>query len=294
MNNIVIFGGTGFIGKSLVKKISNDKNKLKIMIHSKEKKNKYKKFRGDILNKKSFEDQIVDNDVIINLIGQYNNNILNFIELNMKGGINLLESCIKKKNIKIILISSVNVYQENLKKPSKETDNPVPKTTYGKIKLLTEELYKIYSDKYNLDVTILRLGNIYGYDKKDGVISNILKSIKNNKTITITHNGNQIRDYLFIDDAVEGIVSAIKYKKKGFNIFNIASGKKYTTKKIIKNIENIFEKKLLTKIIKDEPDEKCIWIDISKAKKNLKFEAKIDIQMGIKSIKNKIINIKKL
>jgi nucleoside-diphosphate-sugar epimerase len=294
MNNIVIFGGTGFIGKSLVKKISNDKNKLKIMIHSKEKKNKYKKFRGDILNKKSFEDQIVDNDVIINLIGQYNNNILNFIELNMKGGINLLESCIKKKNIKIILISSVNVYQENLKKPSKETDNPVPKTTYGKIKLLTEELYKIYSDKYNLDVTILRLGNIYGYDKKDGVISNIVKSIKNNKTITITHNGNQIRDYLFIDDAVEGIVSAIKYKKKGFNIFNIASGKKYTTKKIIKNIENIFEKKLLTKIIKDEPDEKCIWIDISKAKKNLKFEAKIDIQMGIKSIKNKIINIKKL
>ena len=290
MNSIVIFGGTGFIGKSLVKKISNGNTKLKIMIHSKEKKNKYKykKFRGNILSKKSFEDQIVDNDVIINLIGQYNNDISNFIELNMKGGINLLESCIKKKNIRIILISSVNVYEENLKKPSKETDNPLPKTTYGKIKLLTEELYKIYSNTYNLDITILRLGNIYGYNKKDGIISNIVKSIKNNKTITITHNGNQIRDYLFIDDAVEGIVSAINYKKRGFNIFNIASGQKYNTKKIIKSIENNFERKLLTKITKDEPDEKCIWVDISKAKKILKFETKTDIKIGIKSIKDKI------
>jgi nucleoside-diphosphate-sugar epimerase len=288
MNNIIIFGGTGFIGRSLVKKISNRKNKLKIMTHLKKNQNKYEKFQGDILNKKSFEDQIEDNDVIINLIGQYNDDVLNFIELNMKGGINLLESCVKKKNVRIILISSVNVYEENLKKPSKETDNPLPKTTYGKIKLLTEQLYKIYSETYNLDVTILRLGNIYGYDKKSGIISNIVKAIKNNKSITITHNGNQIRDYLFIDDAVEGIVSAIKYKKRGFNIFNIASGKKYTTKKIIKNIEKNFGKKLLIKTVKEEPDEKCIWADISKAKRVLKFEAKTDIQTGIKIIKDKI------
>ena len=286
MNNIIIFGGTGFIGRSLVKKISNNKSKLKIMTHLKENENNNNKFQGNILNKKSFEKQITDNDIIINLIGQYNDDILNFIELNMKGGINLLESCVKKKNVRVILISSVNVYEENLKKPSKETDNPVPKTTYGKIKLLTEQLYKIYSETYDLDVTILRLGNIYGYDKKGGIISNILKSIKNKKPITITHNGNQIRDYLFIDDAVEGIVSAIKYKKRGFNIFNIASGKKCSTKKIIKNIEKQFGAEILIKTVKEEPDEKCIWADILKTKRILKFEAKTDIEIGIKRIKD--------
>lgn len=286
MNNIIIFGGTGFIGRSLVKKISNNKSKLKIMTHLKENENNNNKFQGNILNKKSFEKQITDNDIIINLIGQYNDDILNFIELNMKGGINLLESCVKKKNVRVILISSVNVYEENLKKPSKETDNLVPKTTYGKIKLLTEQLYKIYSDTYNLDITILRLGNIYGYDKKDGIISNMVKAIQNNKSITITHSGNQIRDYLFIDDAVEGIVSAIKYKKKGFNIFNIASGKKCSTKKIIKNIEKQFGAEILIKTVKEEPDEKCIWADILKTKRILKFEAKTDIEIGIKRIKD--------
>lgn len=286
MNNIIIFGGTGFIGRSLIKKISNEKYKLKIMTHFKKNKNKYKKFQGNILSKRSFEDQIRDNDVIINLIGQYENDLLDFIELNMKGGINLLESCVKKKNVRIILISSVNVYKENFQKPSKENDNPIPKTTYGKIKLLTEQLYKIYSEIYNLDVIILRLGNIYGHDKKDGLISNIIKAIKSNKSITITHNGNQFRDYLFIDDAVDGILSAIKYKKKGFNIFNIASGKKHSTRKIIKIIEKNFQKKLLIKTVKEEPDEKCIWADILKAKRILKFEAKIDVEIGIKKIRD--------
>ena len=289
MKNIIIFGATGFIGKLLVERLSTKKSKLKIMIHLKENKSECKKFLGDILRKRSFEDQIMDNDIIINLIGQYDNNLLNFIELNLKGGINLLESCIRKKNVKIILISSLNVYSENLKKPSKETDSTKPQTMYGKIKLLTEQLYKIYSEIYHLDITILRVGNIYGYNKTKGLISNILKSIQTNKSITITHNGNQIRDYLFIDDAIDGILSAIKYEKNGFNIFNISSGKKCSTKQIIDIIEKSFQKKLLVKVIKDKPDEKCIWSEISKAKEILEFKPRIDIEMGIKMIKEHIV-----
>jgi len=293
MKDIIIFGSTGFIGKSLVNKVLIKKNNLKIMIHTKDNKIKCKKFQGDILRKKSFEDQIEDNIIIINTIGQYDNNTLNFVELNIKGGINLLESCRKRKNVKIILISSLNVYGENAQKPSKEIDDPKPQNIYGKTKLLTEQLYKMYSEIYNLDITILRLGNVYGNDKKDGLISNIIKSLKTKKPITITHNGNQIRDYLHIDDAIDGILSAVKYQEKGFNVFNISSGKKNTTKQIIKNIEKNFKKKLLLKINSEIHDEKCIWSDISKAKKSLKFKPNIDIEMGIKKIKDEQEEIKK-
>jgi len=226
MNNIIIFGSTGFIGKALVEKVSIKKNNLKIMIHTKKNEIKCNKFQGDILRKKSFENQIKDKDIIINTIGQYNNNTSNFVELNIKGGINLLESCRKKKNIKIILISSLNVYGESAQKPFKETDDTKPQNMYGKTKLLTEQLYKMYSEIYHLDITILRLGNVYGNGKKNGLIFNLIKSIKTKKSITITHNGNQIRDYLHIDDAINGILSAVKYQEKGFNVFNISSGKK--------------------------------------------------------------------
>jgi UDP-glucose 4-epimerase len=287
MSNILIFGSTGFIGKSLVEKISKKEKNVKIMIHTKKNKIKCKKFQGDILRTKSFENQIKDKDIIINTIGQYDNSTINFIEINIKGGINLLESCRKKENVRIILISSLNVYGENAQKPCKETDNLKPQKMYGKIKLLTEQLYKIYSETYELDITILRLGNVYGNGKKNGIISNLINSIKSKKLVTITHNGNQIRDYVHIDDAIEGILLAVKYPKKGFNIFNISSGKKNTTNEIIKIIEKKFEKKLFVKINNKKPDEKCIISNISKAKKSLKFKPKIGIEKGIAMLRNK-------
>jgi len=70
-------------------------------------------------------------------------------------------------------------------------------------------------------------------------------------------------------------------------------GKKNTAKEIIQSIEEKFQKKLLVKIKSVAPDEKYIWSDISKAKKSLKFKPKIDIEMGIKLIKDEQEELKK-
>ena len=281
MINIVVLGGSGFVGKSLLKKLENNEFKVNVMINSTKIKNRFKKFCGNILDKKTFESQIKNGDVIVNLIGQYNGDILNFVDLNIKGGLNLLEICKEKENIKIILISSIDVYGENMLYPSKEKDNTSPQYNYGLIKLLTEKMYERFARIYNLDIVILRLSNLYGPNKKNGLILNILKTIKKTSVVSINHNGKQQRDYLFIEDAVEGIIKAIQCKLKNFNVINISSGKRHSSIKIIKLVQEISNKKVKFKLNQNTPNEKCIWANNNNAKKLLKFSPKISIKQGL-------------
>ena len=281
MTNIIVLGGSGFVGKSLLQKLESKKFKVKVMVNSSKIKNKFKKFHGDILDKKTFENQIKNGDIIINLVGQYNGHISNFIDLNIKGGLNLLESCKGKKNIKIILISSIDAYGENMHYASKEKDKSSPQNNYGLIKLLAEKMYENFANIHGLDVIVLRLSNLYGPNKKNGLILNILKAIKKNGTVSINHNGKQQRDYLFIEDAVDGIIKAIQCRLKKYNVINISSGKRYRSTEIIKLAQELSHKKLKFKLKKTAPDEKCVWANNFKAKKLLKFTPKNSIKQGL-------------
>jgi UDP-glucose 4-epimerase len=282
MNKILLLGGSGFIGKSLVKKLEKT-NSVKLMIHNSDVKTNSKKFKANILSRDSFVDQIDNDQIIINLLGQITTNEFDFFSSNIIGGLNLFNSCIGKKIKKIILISSINVYGENLDRPSKETDDLFPKTMYGHVKMLTENLYKDFSKTYGINVTMLRLASIYGPTKKNGFLSKLIHSSKDKKIIPECYNnGNQERDILFIDDAINCINNAINFEHNGFEIFNVSSGKRYSVNNLISKIELISNTKLNIKYNSEIPDEKCIWADNSKARKILNFKPKFDIDSGLK------------
>jgi len=286
MNRIVILGSSGFLGKSLRQKLSDNKFNVKFMIHKKKNKLKDNEFFGDILEKKSLLQNLRDNDIVVNLVGQYDKNFDEFFNSNLNGSLNLLETAKLKKNIKIIFASSINVYGENCKHSSKETDEPDPMTIYGVVKFLTEQLYEKYSKLYGLDVTILRFSNLFGKNKKSGIITNIIKS-KYDQPVNFTHNGNQQRDFLFIDDAVIGIIQVIKKQPKKFEIFNISSQNKISLKKIVKSIEHISKRKVYYKLTNEKSNEKCIWANNSKAIKILSFKPKIEFKTGLSLILDK-------
>ena len=120
MKKYIVTGGSGFIGKSLLQRLIEEKFNVIVSKNKNKIKNDIKVFESNILDPSSFEFKIKDNDTIINLAGQFKGNFSNFIDLNIKGGLNLLEVCKKKKGVRIILISSVNVYGESKGKASKE------------------------------------------------------------------------------------------------------------------------------------------------------------------------------
>lgn len=282
MTRIVLLGASGFIGKSLLPKLISEKFNVMPMIHNSSIKNS-NIIHGDILNPGFLDSKLDEDDVVVNLIGQYTNNDSNFIDLNIKGGLNLLNSCMKKNVKRIILVSTINVYGNSIKKPSTENDELLPKTNYGLIKSLTEKLYEQFSKIYNLDITILRMSNLYGPNKKAGYISHLIHSaIDSEKNILAYNNGNQLRDVLYIDDAVDGIIKCIKTPISGYDIFNISSGSKYKINEIIGEIESISKQKLNIKYSEDIPDEVCIWADNTKAKKFFGFSPTISLQDGLK------------
>ena len=174
-----------------------------------------------------------------------------------------------------------------MKRPSKETDQLKSKTTYGLIKMVTERIYRYFSETNGINVTILRLAAIYGPEKKTGFLTQIIKSIRDKTIVPVSYNkGRQQRDLLYIDDVVNGIIQAINYQHDGFNVFNISSGKRYSIKDLVSIIEKISNTKISMKYNSEIPDERCMWADNSKAKKILKFNPKFDIEAGLKSTIN--------
>jgi len=283
MTRIVLLGSSGFMGKSLLEKLILKKFDVKTLIHE-ESINHVNVIYGDILDPNLLDSELDENDIVINLIGQYTNNDSDFIDLNIKGGVNLLNSCIKNNVKKIILISTINVYGNSMNKSSSETDELSPQTNYGLIKLLTEKLYEQFSKTYKLNVTILRMSNLYGPKKKAGYITYLINAVTDvKKNILAYNNGNQLRDVLYIDDAIDGIIKSIKIPLYGFNVFNISSGSRYKINEIINEIENISNQKLNIEYSEKIPDEICIWADNSKAKNILGFSPTVSLHKGLKT-----------
>jgi nucleoside-diphosphate-sugar epimerase len=279
-NSILITGTTGFIGKHLVKKIPDynmavDQNGKKIDL----------RIREEVL-------KIKRADIVIHLAGKipseknYSKNI--FFEHNFLGTLNVLEYCIKKKVKKIIFVSSY-VYGNSGKNPITEKHKIKPHNTYTKSKVLSEELCKIYAKKYKIEIIILRPFNIFGNLQKDNsLISNIIKSIKNDNHITII-NKNDKRDYLFIDDLINAIVKLIDYKCK-FEIFNVGSGKSYSFENVVQLFENKNKKKIKRKYkISKKNSIPKIQADISKIKKEIKWIPRYTLEEGIEKIISKNI-----
>ena len=287
MNRIVVLGSNGFLGTALNENLSKTNLHVRYMIHTKNKKLKNNEFYGDILDQNILLKNLHDNDVVVNLVGQYDKNFSRFFDANLKGSFNLLETAKKKKNLKIIFASSINVYGENCKQNSKETDLPNPMTEYGIVKFLTEQLYEKYSKLFGLNVIILRFSNIYGKNKKTGLISNIVNSTPK-KPALISNNGNQLRDFLHVDDAAKGIIRAIKTNSKNFDVFNIASGEQISPNHIIQLIQKQSKQKIYFKLYKQKLDERCISANPSKASRKLKFSPKIDLNNGLNLIFNNL------
>ena len=216
---------------------------------------------------------------------------IEILKTNSVGLMNVLDFFVKS-NSKILVFSSTSeVYGDPLEHPQKESYfgnvNPAGlRSCYDEGKRFAEALMMAYFRKYKKDVRIARVFNTYGpYMKKnDGrVVSNFVNQAINNQQLTIYGNGSQTRSFCYVSDMVEGLYSLATTRNCAGKIINIGNPNEKTILEIADIIKKFTRSQtdLIFKTIgEDDPKKRCP--DITKAKKLLNWQPKIDLEEGLK------------
>ncbi|WP_099191507.1 NAD-dependent epimerase/dehydratase family protein [Tepidibacter mesophilus] len=192
---------------------------------------------------------------------------------------------------KIVYASSSSVYGNINTVPMKETQITKPYSPYGVTKLAAENLCDLYSKNYGLPVISLRYFTVYGpRQRPEMAISTFIKNILNDKPICIYGDGNQGRDFTYVDDIVDANIKAA-YSDIKSDIFNVGSQSPIKLIDLVKIIEKLIDKKANINYLDFEKgDVKDTYSDISKIRKFLGYKCEFDIEKGIheqiKYIKN--------
>ena len=205
-----------------------------------------------------------------------------YLRANEIGTLNLLELSRRFGIEKLVLASTSSVYGLSDVPFSEDAKADRPLSPYAASKRASECWAYAYHYLYGLDITIFRYFTVYGpAGRPDMSIFKFMKLIYEGKEITIYGDGNQERDFTYIDDIVEGTVRALNLK--GFQIINLGSDKPVKLNRVIALIERNLGKRAKKVFSYPHPaDVPRTWAKIDLAKELLGWEPKIDIEEGIK------------
>jgi nucleoside-diphosphate-sugar epimerase len=205
-----------------------------------------------------------------------------YTENNVRVTQRLLEAAKTARLKKFIYASSSSVYGDAESYPTHEEMKPMPISPYGVTKLAAEHLCYLYNKNFGIPTVSLRYFTVYGpRQRPDMAFHKFIKAILHDEEIPVFGDGNQTRDFTYIDDIIDANISAMNMEATG-EVFNIGGGSRITVNDTIAIIERVCERKAKKKYIeKQKGDVIHTAADISKAKKFLGYVPKYDIEKGI-------------
>ncbi len=211
-----------------------------------------------------------------------------YVESNLIGQVSVFEAA--KDNLKdlehLIYASSSSVYGNNEKTPfsvSDRTDSPI--SLYAATKKSGELIAHYYAATLKIPATGLRFFTVYGpYGRPDMAYFSFTKNILEGRPIKLFNFGDLKRDFTFVDDIVDGIISCINKKPEdGHKVYNIGNNKPVDVKYFVSTLENLIGKKA---IVENEPMQKGdvyqTFADIDETTRDLGFKPKTSIEDGLK------------
>lgn len=299
----LITGGLGFIGSNLVKYIIENYPTAEVInvdsityganpenLREYEGHPRYKFIKGDITDYKLILKTISDVDAIINLAAQthVDRSISNpqiFFESNTMGVFTILEA-MRRKNVeaRLVHVSTDEVYGSIQNGSFHENDRLNPSSPYSATKAAADMLVIAYHKTYGLNAIITRCTNNFGpYQFPEKLIPKSIIRASLNLQIPIYGTGNQVRDWIYVEDHCRALLHVLEHGEKG-EIYNISSGNEIENIRLVKMILEIMNKpESLIKFVEDRPAHDVRYSLDSQKIRRLGWKPKYDFKNALRA-----------
>jgi UDP-glucose 4-epimerase len=302
---VLVTGGAGFIGSHTVDRLlaedldvivldSLRSGSLENISHHFGEKG-FRFVRGDVRDAHVVEDLVSRVDYVVHLAAlvsvpeSLRDPVLTH-DINVNGTLNLLKASVDYGVERFVYASSCAIYGNAEKLPIKEDCPAKPVSPYGISKLTAENYVRKYFEDFGLETVCLRYFNVYGprqaHSDYSGVITQFIKRVKEDLPLVIFGDGEQTRDFVYVEDVAEANLLTLKCKNIAGEVFNIGTGVATSINQLANMLLEIANKRDL-KIVHGEAREGDVRhsvADISKASKKLGFTPKITLKNGLKRL----------
>lgn len=273
---VLITGGSGFIGSHLNKFLQNRYHTISLSTTDFEikKEQEFEKFEAENIRH------------VIHLAGKTFvpeswENPHTYYETNIVGTLNVVEFC--RKNKIGMTYMSAYIYGQPERNPILETAAVTPNNPYAQSKYLAEQLCRFYCENFGMDITVLRLFNVFGPRQKEHfLIPYILKQILDEGDTVNVQDLAPKRDYIYIDDVCKAIELSIK-KTDGYQLYNIGSGRSYSVGEVIAMAQKIAgtDKTVISKNNVRRRELNDVIADISLIRREWGWKPDVSLETGL-------------
>jgi dTDP-glucose 4,6-dehydratase len=294
MKKVLVTGGAGFIGSNFVVKTLKDRPALEITVldsltyagtleNLAEVKDSIRFIHGDIRDAAAVDEAVEGQDLIVHFAAEsHNDNSLKspglFVETNVLGTANLISAAVKY-DVRFHHISTDEVYGdlplESNKKFTEETSYN-PSSPYSASKAASDMLVRAWVRSFGLRATITNCSNNYGPNQHhEKLIPNTIKQILEGKKPPVYGNGENIRDWIHVDDHTDGVWAAIERGKVGETYLLGANNERSNLEVVCQILVQLGKAPDWIEFVKDRPGHDLRYaIDASRAKRELGWHSK--------------------
>jgi nucleoside-diphosphate-sugar epimerase len=301
----LVTGGAGFIGSNIAEKLVNLGEEVRVIDNfltgnpqnMSTFQDKIEFIEGDLRNLDTVTKVMKDVDYVIHQAALPS--VPKSVDLpiesnqhNINATLNVLFAA-KEENVKrVVYAASSSAYGDQPQSPKVETMMPMPMSPYAVNKLAGEHYCAAFYKVYGLETVALRYFNVFG-PRQDptsfysAVIPKFITALLKNESPTIFGDGEQSRDFTYIDNVVAANLLACKANEVGGHLFNIACGESFTLNQLYDNLQEIIGTNIKVKY--EAPrigDVKHSLADITKANDMLGFEVRVNFEDGLKKTVN--------
>jgi dTDP-glucose 4,6-dehydratase len=297
---LLVTGGLGFIGSNFILKTLHENegfdivnvdaelagSNIKNLSQVKNLEN-YEYVKGNITNRKLMEDLIKNCDVVVNFaaesfVDRSINDANPFLVSNIRGAYTILDIITKQKK-RMIQISTDEVFGSLSNETATEESKFNPSSPYAATKAAAELLINSYFTTFNSDVIITRCTNNYGPRQfAEKLVPKTIILAYHNKKIPIYGNGKNIRDWIYVDDHCDAVLSALHHGKSGES-YNISANNEIDNLTIVRKILEIMNKpETLIEFVEDRPGHDLRYsLDSTKISDQLGWKVKLSFEEGL-------------